>query len=131
MTDQELRQALRRLYWLTGSFGIIGFVSYFWLQGPRPAFAFLSGAVGSFGNLWLFEWLSRALAPSGAPRRPWKAGAFISRYLVLITAGYVIVKALKVNGLAVVLGLLASTAGVLLLSVVEIAQSLSGNKRAH
>jgi ATP synthase I chain len=131
MTDQDLNQSLRRLYWLTASFGMIGFVSYFWLQGPRSAFGFLLGAVGSFGNLWLFVWLSRAISPTGTPRRPWKAGAFVGRYVVLVTLGYVIVNALSVNALAVILGLFASTAAVLLSSTIEIIQGFSGSKRTH
>jgi ATP synthase I chain len=121
---------IRRVYWLTAVFGLIGFVSYFVVLGPRPAFGFLLGAMGSFGNLWLFGWLARSIAPGEAPRKPWQAGAFIGRYLLLFTIGYVIVKALDVNPLAVILGLLASTAGVLLSSIVELIQSLLG-RRAH
>jgi hypothetical protein len=125
MTGQDLNQWLRRLYWLTASFGVIGFVSYFWLQGPRSAFGFLLGAVGSFGNLLMFEWLSRAIAPGDAPRQPWRAGVFVGRYVVLVTIGYVIVNALGVNVLAVILGLLSSTAAVLLSSTIEIVQGFS------
>ncbi len=128
MTEQELDRILRRVRWLTGSFGILGFVSYFWLQGPRPAFAFLLGAASSFGNFLLFEWLSRAIAPGDAPRQPWKTAAFVARYLLLFTIGYVIVKGLGVNPLAVVLGLLASTAAVLFSSTLEIIQGFSRSK---
>lgn len=131
MTGQEAQRAVRRLYWLTASFGIIGFVSYFEVLGPRPAFGFLLGAVGSFGNLWLFEWLARSIAPADAPPQPWKTGAFLLRYLVLFTVGYVIVKALSINPLTVVLGLLASTAAVLLSSLVEIVQTFSGSKHTR
>jgi hypothetical protein len=131
MTDQDLNQSLRRLYWLTASFGLIGFVSYFWLQGLRSAFGFLLGALSSFGNLYLFVWLSRAISPTAAPRRPWKAGAFVGRYVVLVTLGYVIVNALSVNALAVILGLFSSTAAVLLSSTIEIVQGFSGSKRTH
>jgi hypothetical protein len=125
MTTQDADRSVRRLYWLTGSFGVIGFVSYFWVLGPRSAAGFLLGAAGSFGNLWLFEWLARAIAPIDAPRQPWKAGAFVGRYLLLFTFGYVIVNALGVNPLAVALGLLASTAAVLLSSIIDVVQSLS------
>jgi hypothetical protein len=122
---------LPRLYRLTGSFGILGFVSYFWLAGPRSAFGFLLGAAISFGNLWLFNWLADAIASADSPRKPWQAGAFVGRYLVLFTAGYVIVKALGVNPLPVVLGLFASTAAVLLSITIELLQNLLGNRRAH
>jgi hypothetical protein len=130
MTGQDLNQSLRRLYWLTALFGVMGFVSYFWLQGPRSAFGFLLGALSSFGNLYLFVWLSRAISPT-ATRRPWKAGAFVGRYVILVTIGYVIVNALSVNPLAVILGLFASTAAVLLSSTIEIVQGFSGSKRTH
>ena len=122
--------SVRRLYTLTAAFGLIGFVSYFWVLGPRSGFGFLLGAAGSFGNLLLFEWLARSLAPGDAPRQPWKAGAFATRYLLLFTFGYVIVKTLGVNPLAVALGLLASAAAVLISSTIEIVQSLLGSKRA-
>jgi hypothetical protein len=131
MTDQDLNQSLRRLYWITALFGVMGFVSYFWLQGPRSAFGFLLGALSSFGNLYLFVWLSRAISPTTAPRRPWKAGAFVARYLILVTIGYVIVNALSVNALAVILGLFASTAAVLLSSTIEIVQGFTGSKRTY
>ncbi|MGI8962095.1 MAG: ATP synthase subunit I [Bryobacteraceae bacterium] len=131
MTDQDLNQSLRRLYWLTASFGLIGFLSYFWLQGPRSAFGFLLGALGSFGNLCLFVWLSRAISPKVTSHRPWKAGAFVGRYVAFIAIGYVIVNALSVNVLAVVLGLFSSTAAVLLSSTIEIVQGFSGSKRTH
>lgn len=122
--------SLKRLYWLTAAFALVGFVSYFWVLGPRSGLGFLLGAVGSFGNLLLFNWLARSISPQDAPRQPWKAGAFAARYLIMFTFGYVIVKALDVNPLAVVLGLLASTAAVLLSSTIEVVQSLlSGTKR--
>src|SRR5581483_3460093 len=131
MTNQDLTQSLRRLYWLTAWFGVIGFASYFWALGPRFALGFGLGALSSFGNLWLFDWLSRAIAPDEKSRKPWLAGAYVGRYLILFVAGYVIVKALDVNPLAVVLGLLASTAGVLTMSVIEIIQGLFGKQSTH
>jgi hypothetical protein len=122
---------VRQLYRSTALVALLGFVWYFRAEGPRSAFAFLLGAATSFGNLWLFNWLAGAIAPADSPRKPWQAGAFVVRYLILFTAGYVIVKALGVNPLAVVLGLFASTAAVLLLSVIELFQSFLGRRRAH
>ncbi len=126
---------IRSIYWLTGSIGIIGFVSYFGLQGARSAFGFALGAAISFGNLWLFEWLSRAIAPSTSPGsdppKPWRAGLFVGRYLILFTFGYVIVNALGVNPLALVLGLLASTAAVIISITIELLRSVLGNRRTN
>ncbi|MBV8907052.1 MAG: ATP synthase subunit I [Acidobacteriia bacterium] len=120
-----------QLYRYTALIAVLGFVWYFRLEGPRSAVAFLLGAGVSLGNLWLFDWLSRAIAPTGSPRKPWQAGAFLARYLILFTAGYVIVKALGVNPLAVVLGLFASTAAVLLSSAIELLHSILGKRRAQ
>lgn len=122
---------VHRLYWLTGLVAAIGFVWYFLVQGPAPAVDFLLGAGGSFGNLWLFDWLSRAIAPGTASRKPWQAGAFFTRYLLLFAAGYVIVNALDVNPLPVILGLFASTAAVLTSSILELVFSLLGSRSAH
>lgn len=128
MTDSALNAAVRRLYWLTGLFGIIGFVSYSCFESIRSALAFGLGVGGSLGNLWLFDWLAGAISSRDQVRKPWSAGLFISRYAVLFFAGYVIVKALKVSGLAVVLGLLASTAAVLFLLIAEMIQTLLRNR---
>ncbi len=117
---------IRRLYILTFAFGAIGFVLYWALDSFIPALAFLLGTLGSFGNLWLFHWLARSMTSNETARKPWQAGAFVGRYLVLFTLGYVIVKALGVNPLPVVFGLFASTAAVLFSSAVEIVQSFFG-----
>ena len=124
MTEQELNSYLRRLYRLMTLFAVIGAICYFRVDGPLAALGFLLGVLGSFGNLWLFNWLSRAMAPDANGRKPWQAGAFVSRYLILFAMGYVIVKGLGVSPLPVVLGLFASTAAVLTSGVFEIVQSL-------
>jgi hypothetical protein len=120
---------IQRLYVLTWAFGLIGFVSYWIAAGFVPGLAFLLGALGSFGNLWLFHWLARSMEPGTTSRKPWQAGAFVGRYLILFAIGYVIVKALGVKPLPVVFGLFASTAAVLFSSVAELVQSLFGTRR--
>jgi ATP synthase I chain len=131
MTEQDLYGSLRRIYGLMGLFGAIGFVSYSWIEGPKPALGFALGAVGSFGNFWLFVWLTRAIAPGDYTRKGWKASLFVARYAVLLLLGYVIVKALNVNGLAVVLGLLVSTVAVLASLPFEIIERLVKNRSSH
>jgi hypothetical protein len=128
LINNDLTPYLRRLYALTATFATIGFVSYFARFGSRAAFGFLLGAAGSFGNLWLFNWLSRAIAPGGHQRRPWTAGLFMGRYLGLGLVGYATVKGLDVSPLPVLLGLLASTAAVLASSVYDLIRSLIGTK---
>lgn len=112
------------LYRLTILFGILGAAAFAWLQGPAEGLAFALGALGSFGNLWLFHRLSFSIAPGEASSKPWQASAFVARYFVLFAAGYVIVKGLGVNPLPVVLGLFASTAAILASSIVELLQNL-------
>ncbi len=131
MTDKDASSSLRRLYWLTTGFGILGFLAYATLQGVRPAFAFLLGSFGSAGNLWLFERMTRGIAPGDSSKKPATAGAFAIRYVLLFSLGYVIVKGLGVSPLAVVLGLLASTAAVLASSIFELAQSFLLNRNQH
>lgn len=118
---------MTRLYRLTILFGILGAAAFSWLQGPREALAFALGALGSFGNLWLFHRLSVSIAPGQGSGKPWQAGAFAGRYLILFAAGYVIVKGLGVNPLPVVLGLFVSTAAVLTSSIIELLQNLWKN----
>ena len=111
-------------YRLTVLFGLLGAAAFAWLEGPREALACALGALGSLGNLWLFNRLSTSIAPGDGTRKPWQAGAFVGRYFILFTAGYAIVKGLGVNPLPVVLGLFASTAAVLTSSIIELLQSL-------
>jgi hypothetical protein len=124
MTTAQADASVRRLYWLTLSFGLFGFVSYWIANGFRIALAFLLGAGVSFGNLWLFSYLSRAIAPASENKSPenktWSARSFISRYLLLFAGGYAITKGLDADPLMVVLGLFVSTAAVLVSSIVDL-----------
>ena len=131
MTEQDLHASLTRLYWLTGLFGAIGSISYFWIDGPKAALSFALGTAGSFGNLWLFVWLTSAIAPGDYPRKPWKASLFVIRFGLLLLFGYVIVKSLNINGLAVILGLLVSTVAVLASLPLEIVERLLRNRSSH
>ena len=121
--------SVRQLYQLTVAVSILGTVAFFISYGFRPALAFLLGAAVSLGNLWLFSRLARAIEPGDRQQKPWEAGAFIGRYLILFTFGYVIVKALGVSPLPVVLGLFASTAAVLFSSMLELVGSALGSRR--
>lgn len=131
MTGPQVDQSVRPLYYLTGLFGLAGFVWYLIAVGIGGAAGFALGALGSFGNLWLFHWLSGAIAPGANNRKPWQAGVFGIRYILLVGIGYGIVKALGINPLAVILGLLVSTAATLTLLLVELVASLLGKGRAH
>ncbi len=130
MSEDNTSISIRRMYGLTSIYGVTGFICYLLLQGLRPAIGFALGAAGSLGNLWAFERLSRGLAP-GMERKPWQAGAYVTRYLILFGGGYVIVKALGVNPLPVILGLLASTAAVLTSLIIELVITLFKSRVTH
>jgi hypothetical protein len=121
--------SVRQLYILTLAVAILGAVAFSIPYGFRSALAFLLGSAVSLFNLWLFSWLARAIEPGAKQQKPWEAGAFVGRYLILFTFGYVIVKSLGVSPLPVVLGLFASTAAVLLASLLELAGSAFGSRR--
>ncbi len=131
MTDQKTSPSLSAIYKLTGLFGLLGFVWYFWAEGVRSAAAFALGALCSFGNLWLFDWISRAIAPGAATRKPWQAGAYVTRYVLLLGIGYAIVKGLGVSPLAVILGLLVSAAAVLASLAFELIAHFRQSRISH
>lgn len=125
MISSDLAQSMRRLYWFTAAFGMIGAVWYLSVGDTRSALGLVLGGAGSLANLWFWNWVSHLIEPGRGPKKTWQAGLFIGRYLILLGGGYGIVKFLGVNPLAVVLGLLTSTAAVLAMLIVEIAQGKS------
>ena len=134
MTDLEANLIVRRIYWLALGFGALGFVAYFAVQGWRPGAAFGLGALGSIGNLWIFDKLAHSIEPAPAgqpPKKTWQAGIFVTRYILLLAVGYAIVKTLGVNPLAVILGLLSSTAAVIASTVIELLQNFFVSRSSH
>jgi ATP synthase I chain len=131
MTEGEADFALRRLYKLVGLFGLIGFLCYCFAAGFRAAAGFALGALCSAANLWLFDRLSRRIAPGTSTGKPWQTGAFLTRYILLLGIGYAIVKALGVSPLAVVLGLLTNAAAVLASLILELISHLRNSRTSH
>ncbi len=126
MTETEAALIVRRIYWFALGFGVAGCVTYFFLGGWRTALAFALGAAVSVGNLWLFDRITHSIEPETegeAKKNPWKPLILILRYFLLLALGYAIVKTLSVNALAVVLGLLTSTAAILTSTVFELVES--------
>lgn len=128
MNNQDLARSLTQLYWLTGGYAAIGFVSYFSVVDTREATGFLLGALLSLGNLWLFAWVTRTITPGRKSSKQWAMGLYLIRLLLLFFIAYVIVKLLGVSPLAVILGLLASAAAVLTFLAAEIIQTLLRKK---
>lgn len=134
MTDTALQSSMRRVHIVIAILTAAGVVFYASRGGWRPALAFFLGAVGSFGNLLLFQWLSGSIAPraqDAEPKKnPWSAGLFIGRYLGLWLVGYATVKALDVSPLPVLFGFLVSTAAVLASSITDLIRNFSGKTTA-
>jgi hypothetical protein len=56
---------------------------------------------------------------------------FVLRYFILLGSGYAIVNLLGVNALTVILGLLASTAAVMVTLTLELLQSIFRRASSH
>ena len=124
-SGQDMNYALstRRLYWLTFLISFIGSVLGGTLWGRQVGGGFAFGSLASFVNLWIWE--SIALAAGGTQNRRTTAAAFffVGRFLALFAFGYVIVKALNIQPLAAILGLLTSSAAVIVEIFIELAGS--------
>lgn len=116
--------SVRLVYLLTGGFALAGFSLLWPAEGFRFALAFLLGGIASVGNLYLFGYLTRSISPAGGEKKPWQAGMFVSRYILMFAGGYVIFKTLGVNPLAILLGLLASSAAVVASIIIELFERL-------
>jgi len=131
MSEERTGLSLPRIYKLTVVFGVAGVLTYLYFRGGREAAAFALGALCSGGNLWLFDRLSAGIAPGAAARKPWEAGTYIIRYVILLGIGYGIVKTLNVSPLAVVLGLLSNAAAVLASIIFELLDQVLGRRISH
>jgi hypothetical protein len=134
MTEPEAALFVRRIYWSNLGFGLLGVALYFLQQGWRSAAGFALGALGSLGNLWLYEKLTRSIEPAAVdepPKKAWQSGVFFIRYVVMILAAYAIVKALDVSALPVILGLLTSTAAVVSATVIELFENFFVGRSSH
>src|SRR4051812_47722215 len=101
MKSIDADSAIRHTRRATAAIGALGTAVYLCFDDWKAALAFLLGAFGSLGNLWLFDWLARGISPEGSTaRKPWQAGAFMARQIILVGFGYAIVKALGINALA-------------------------------
>jgi hypothetical protein len=131
MTEFEAEASLRRLYVLTAIIGMCGALLCGWWRGFGAVLAFALGAAASMGNVWVFERLARSFAP-GDPhaRKPWPAGTYIIRYILLLGIGYATVKFLGADPFALILGLLCSAVAVLVSLIFELAQSLFRSRRS-
>ena len=131
MTENEASRWLERIYLLTMILGAIGLLFCLALLGWRASLAFGVGVGISFGNLWVFEHLSRVIAPGAVPRKPWTGGVYAIRYILLLGIGYATVKFLGIDPLPVILGLFTSAAAVLAYLIFELTASVFRSRRTR
>jgi len=99
------RAAVRRIYLFIAWIAIVGAIVVGWLYGVRTASGFLLGAgVSAINFHWLHQ-LAEGLGPQVSKPKRRAALGFVARYGLYGLAGYVIVKYLKANLLAALLGL--------------------------
>ena len=106
-------RAFTRIKYLTIAVGLAGTAAMLLARGRGAAAGFLAGAGISYVNFELLCGLSHVLGPSVSKGRGW--GVLIAlRYAIVGMAVYVIVRVLGITPVAVLAGLLAAFAAVIL-----------------
>jgi hypothetical protein len=112
--------AIRRIVRFSIIVGVIGVFATLFLRGPRAAGGFLAGAAISALNLWGLVSVVNGL---GASAIGISAILFLLRYVLIAGGVYVIVKLLNITPGAVFVGLLVTTAAVVIEALYELAAS--------
>ena len=111
------QRIIRRITLCILVLGPIGTVAFGVVKGFSFASGFLLGAGLSYVSFWRWTKVVDALTGATKPR---SIGLWLLRFVVLIGAGYVIVKYLEVTPVAVFLGLLVSAAAVVISIAYEV-----------
>jgi hypothetical protein len=114
------RLAIRRIVRVSIIVTVIGALATLALRGPRAAAGFLAGAAISAINLWGLVSIVNGI---GGSRIGASAILFFLRYLLIAGGVYVIVKLLNITPGAVFVGLLVTTAAVIVEALYELAAS--------
>ena len=106
-------RALARIKYLTVMVGVAGTAATFFARGRGAAAGFLAGAGLSYVNFELLSGLSHVIGAPRSKARAW--GVLVAlRYAIVGVAAYVIVRILGITPVAVLAGLLAVFAAVIL-----------------
>ena len=92
--------------------GLAGSIASLILAGPRGGLGFLIGATVSFLSFLRYQRLVESFGAEKAPRP--RMRRFVIQFALLAAAGYVIVKYLEVNRMALAIGLLVAGVAVTL-----------------
>jgi len=106
-------RALTRIKYLTLLVGLVGTAAIFFTRGGGAAAGFLAGAGISYVNFELLSGLAHVMGASTPKGRAW-AVLIGLRYAIIGLAVYVIVRILGITPVAVLVGLLAAFAAVIL-----------------
>jgi ATP synthase I chain len=118
----DLDRAVRRMFRVTLALTVSGSAVYFVTSGWRSGFGFLLGGLISYFN---FRWLKRTVYALGevAGGKPPHASVAVFlglRYLLLGLGAYAILKFSEISLTAVLVGLFAPTAAVILEILIEL-----------
>ena len=106
-------RALIRIKYLTLVVGLVGTATMLFARGRGAAAGFLAGAGLSYVNFELLSGPAYAMGSTGSKAAGW--GVLIAlRYAIVGVAAYVIVRILGITPVAVLVGLLAVFAAVIL-----------------
>ena len=113
MSAFDYDRALTRIKHLTLLVGVLGTAAVFLVRGRGAAAGFLAGAGISYVNFELLSGLAQMMGATAPKARGW--GVLIAlRYAIVGIAVYVIVRILGIAPVAVLAGLLAAFAAVIL-----------------
>jgi len=113
MSAFDYDRALTRIKHLTLLVGVLGTAAVFLVRGRGAAAGFLAGAGISYVNFELLSGLAQMMGATAPKARGW--GVLLAlRYAIVGVAVYVIVRILGIAPVAVLAGLLAAFAAVIL-----------------
>jgi ATP synthase I chain len=111
--DFSYDRALTRVKLLTIAVGLVGTAAMLLTRGLGAAAGFLAGAGISYVNFELLCGFARVLGGAAPKARGWGV-VILLRYAIVGVAAYVIVRVLGITPVAVLVGLLAAFAAVIL-----------------
>jgi len=107
MIDEgHYQRPARRMKRMIVVLGVAGSIASLILLGPRGGLGFLIGATVSLLSFLRYQRMVETFGAAPVARR--RAGRFALQFAALAAAGYVIVKYLEVNRMALAIGLLVA-----------------------
>src|SRR6266853_4774903 len=119
MTDEaRYDRSVRRMRRTIAVLGAAGAIAATILGGPRAGLGFLLGATASFLSFWRYQRVAESLGSANTARP--RVKRFMIQFALLAGGGYVIVKYLEVNRMALAIGLLVAGVAVTIEILYEI-----------